>query len=119
LTKLNPNVFKYYCLEKNENNNICSIKLNDYQLKFLSLSSNTKLVKLNILLENDYYLHSKEQFLFQYLQILIVKYHSLTWEKPFIICQYLKQIKIHLKNHWNHSQRMIKLIHLENYQIHF
>ncbi|CAF3470719.1 unnamed protein product, partial [Rotaria sp. Silwood2] len=36
LKKLNPNVFKYYCLEKNQNNNICSIKLNDYQLKFLS-----------------------------------------------------------------------------------
>ncbi|CAF3762210.1 unnamed protein product [Rotaria sp. Silwood1] len=101
LTKLNPNVFKYYCLEKQINNDIHSIKLNDYQFKYLSFSSNNRLIKLNLLLENDYYLHSKEQFIFEYLQILIVQHNALTWKKPFIICQNLKQVQIHLKNHFD------------------
>ncbi|CAF1366559.1 unnamed protein product [Rotaria sordida] len=101
LTKLHPNVFKYYCLEKRINNDIYSIKLNDYQFKYLSFSSNNKLIKLNLLLENDYYIHSNEQFIFEYLQILTVQNHALTWQKPFIICQYLKQVQIHLKSHWD------------------
>jgi hypothetical protein len=99
LTKLNPHVFKFYCLQKQINNEINSIKLNDEQFKSISFSSTNQLKHLNILLENDYHIYSKEQFIFQYLQKLTIELNCLTWQKPFIICQYLKQVKIHLKTH--------------------
>ncbi len=99
LTKLNPHVFKFYCLEKEINNKINSIILNDEQLKLIKFSSNNRVKELNLILENDYHIYSKDQFIFEYLQKLKIQSHCLTWEKPFIICQYLKQVKIHLKTH--------------------
>lgn len=99
LTKLNPNVFKFFSQEKYFNNEIISIKLTDNQLKSLSFSLNNKLNKISLYLENDYYIYSKDQFIFQYIQYLIIENHSLTWQKPFIICQNLKEIQIHIKSH--------------------
>lgn len=101
LTKINPYVFKYYCLEKELNNEINSIKLNENQFKSILFSSNNQLIKLNLVLENDYYICSNQQFIFQYLKILIIQNNCLTWKKPFINCQNLKQIQIYLKNHWD------------------
>ncbi|CAF3159181.1 unnamed protein product [Rotaria socialis] len=101
LTKLNPHVFQYYCSLQQLNNEIYSIKLNNNQLKFLSFSSNNKLTRLNFLLENDYHLYLNDQFIIKNLQILKVRHHALTWQKPLIICQYLQQVTIHLRNHWD------------------
>lgn len=101
LTKLNPNVFQFYCLQKQINNEIYSIKLNDHQLKHLLFSSNNQLKQLYLSLENDFYIDLKSQFVFEYLQILFIENYSLTWQKPFIVCHYLKHIKIRVKNHWD------------------
>ncbi len=87
LTKLNPRVFQFYCLQKQITNDIFSITLNDDQFKLIKFSSNNRLRQLNLLLQNDYHFYSEEQFIFQYLEKLTIQYHALTWQKSFIICQ--------------------------------
>jgi len=99
LTKLNGNVFEFYCLQKQINNKINSIKLTDQQLKLIKFSSNNQLRQLNLLIENQIHFYSNEQFIFENLEKLIIENNFLTWQKPFIICQYLKQVNIHLKTH--------------------
>ena len=101
LTKLNPPVFQFYCLQKQINNQISSITLSDNQYKLLSFSSNNRLVGLNLFLENEFYLPSKDQFVFEYLEILTSQNCALSWQKPFVTCQKLKQVKIHLKSHYD------------------
>jgi hypothetical protein len=99
LTKLNPRVFQFYCLQKRLNNEINSIRLTDEQFKLIKFSLNNKIRQLNLYLENEYHIYSNELFIFEYLQKLTIENAALTWQKPFIICQYLKQVQIHLKTH--------------------
>ena len=107
LIKLNPRVFGYYCVEKAINDQIESISLTDQQLKLIQFSSKSRICQLNILIENEIHFYSNEQYLFSNLQKLITENKSFTWEKPFIICSYLTEVCIHLKNHPD-------LIHLLN-----
>jgi hypothetical protein len=99
LTKLNPKVFEYYCLEKQINNEIESIKLTDEQLKLIKFSSKNKVRQLNLFIENEKHFYLNEQFIFENLEKLIIENNSFTWEKPFVTCLHLKQVNIHLKNH--------------------
>ncbi len=64
LTKLNPKVFQYYCLEKQLINEIESIKVTEEQLKLIQFSSRNKIRQLNLLIENEKPFYLNEQFLF-------------------------------------------------------
>lgn len=99
LTKLNENVLEFYCLEKQINNKINSIRLTDKQFKLIQFSSNNQLKQLNLFIENSIHFYLNEQFIFENLEKLIIENNSITWQKPFINCQYLKQVNIHLKTH--------------------
>jgi hypothetical protein len=99
LTKLNPKVFEYYCLKKELNNEIESIKLTSEQLKLIKYSSSNKLRQLNLYIENEKHFYLNEQFIFINLEKLIIENNCFTWEKPFVTCGYLRQVNIHLKNH--------------------
>ena len=99
LIELNPRVFDYYCVQRPINDQIQSIILTDEQLKLIELSPKTRLRQLNISIENELHLYSKDEFLFENLEKLIVEKKSLTWQKPFIICRYLTEVFIHLKTH--------------------
>lgn len=107
LINLNPRVFDYYCVKKAINDQIDSISLTDQQLKLIQFSSRSRICQLTIFVENEIHFYSDEQYLFENLEKLIIENKSFTWEKPFLICPYLTEVIIHLKNHPD-------LIHLLN-----
>jgi hypothetical protein len=99
LTQLNPRVFQFYCYRKELNNETESIKLTDNQFKLIQFPLNNRIRHLNVFLQSNYYIDSKEQFILKYLQKLTIENNCLTWQKPFLTCPNLTQVIIHLKTH--------------------
>lgn len=99
LTQLNPLVFKDFLSKRNFYSNLKSIKLTDEQFQFIEFHSNNQIRKLILHLENHLHVSSQQFYLFEYLTKLRIENHYLTWSKPFVICNYLKNISIHLKEH--------------------
>ena len=88
-----------YCVEKQINDQIESIILTDEQLKLIQFSPKTRIRQINLFIENEIHFYLNGQYIFENLHKLFIENKSFTWQKPFLICPYLTEVVIHLKNH--------------------
>jgi len=101
LTRLNPLLFKDFLSKKSYFylKQLKSIKLTDHQFESIEFAEMNQLVKLIICVGDQVHLSRDQLNLFVNLKEVEIEKNCLTWSKPFVICHYLKEIRIHLKEH--------------------